>query len=125
MPDSPATLSGRIAADQASLRAALRALDHRLRRRFGGKYLRLILFGSRARGDNAPDSDADVAVVLRGPINDRWSVKREVIKETYPLLLATGFYLQPWPVSEAELEQPARSSTPDLVRNILRDGIPA
>lgn len=30
---------------------------------------RVILFGSRARGDNAPDSDVDVLVVLEGEVS--------------------------------------------------------
>lgn len=32
---------------------------------------RMILFGSRARGDADPDSDMDVLVVLEGPVDDR------------------------------------------------------
>ncbi len=36
------------------VRSALRELDRKLRARFGRKYLRLMLFGSRARGDNNP-----------------------------------------------------------------------
>lgn len=30
---------------------------------------RVVLFGSRARGDNEPDSDMDVLVVLDGPVS--------------------------------------------------------
>jgi predicted nucleotidyltransferase len=62
--------------------------------RFGRKYRRLMLFGSRARGDNDPESDADVAVILRGHIGDRWSVNRLIIEDTYPILLETGLYIQ-------------------------------
>lgn len=107
------------------VRSALRELDRKLRERFGRGYVSLILFGSRARGDNRPDSDADVAVILRGPIENRWSLKRRIIEDTYPILLEAGLYIQPWPLEEGELNDPERSSNPDLVRNILRDGIPA
>lgn len=36
-----------------------------LEQRFGQRLLSLRLFGSRARGDASPDSDADIAVVIR------------------------------------------------------------
>jgi predicted nucleotidyltransferase len=75
-------------------------------------------------GDNRPDSDADVAVIGR-PIENRWSVKRQIIEDTYPILLATGLYIQPRLLEEGELDDPERSSNPDLVRNVWRDGIPA
>ena len=38
---------------------------------YGDNLDRVILFGSRARGDNAPDSDYDVAVFLKN-MPDRW-----------------------------------------------------
>jgi len=105
------------------VRSALRELDRKLRERFGSKYLKLMLFGSRARGDNGPESDADVAVVLRGRITDRWSPKRLIIQDTYPILLETGLYIQAWPLREAELDDPDKSSNPALLRNVARDGI--
>jgi predicted nucleotidyltransferase len=76
------------------VRSALRELDRKLRARFGPKYLRLMLFGSRARGDDNPESDADVAVILRGRLTDRWSVKRLMIEDTYQILVETGLYIQ-------------------------------
>src|ERR1700752_4912963 len=100
------------------VRSALAELDRRLRARFDRKYLRLVLFGSRARGDNLPESDADVAVVLCGPISDRWALKRLIIEDTYSILLDTGLYIQPWPLEEGELDDPERSSNPALIRNV-------
>jgi predicted nucleotidyltransferase len=37
----------------------------------GARIERVVLFGSRARGDARPDSDYDVAVFLKG-LPDRW-----------------------------------------------------
>jgi antitoxin ChpS len=82
-----------------------------------------MLFGSRARGDNDPESDADVAVILRRRITDRWSVKRLIIEDTYPILLETGLYIQAWPLEEGELDDPDKSSNPALLRNVVREGI--
>jgi uncharacterized protein len=45
----------------------LRRLKARLAERL--PLSRLILFGSRARGDNGPDSDIDVLVLLNGPVS--------------------------------------------------------
>jgi hypothetical protein len=109
--------------DDPEVRSALRHLDRQLRARFGDDYLGLILFGSRARGDHAPDSDVDVAVVLRAPIRNRWRLKCQVIDDTYPILLDTGLYIQPWPVEQRELDAPDKSSNPPLLRNIINDGI--
>jgi predicted nucleotidyltransferase len=44
-----------------------RALDEL----YGGRIERVVLFGSRARGDASDDSDYDVAVFLRD-LTDRW-----------------------------------------------------
>ena len=35
---------------------------------YGERLVKVVLFGSQARGDAAPDSDIDVLVVLRGPV---------------------------------------------------------
>jgi predicted nucleotidyltransferase len=105
------------------LEAALRRLDTEFREKLGRKYISLILFGSRARGDHQPDSDADIAVVLRGDIDNRWKLKQRMIENTYRILLDTGLYIQPWPIAECELEDPETSPNPGLAKNILRDGI--
>ena len=39
---------------------------------YGDNLDRVVLFGSRARGDNEPDSDYDVAAFLKN-MPDRWS----------------------------------------------------
>ena len=109
--------------EDRTVRSALRALDRKLRERFGRRYVRLILFGSRARGDYEPDSDADVAVVFRGEVDNRWSLRRLIIQDTYPILLETGLYIQAWPVEERELDDPGKSSNPALLRNVVREGV--
>jgi predicted nucleotidyltransferase len=38
---------------------------------YGGRLDRVVLFGSRARGDAGPDSDYDLAVFLKD-MTDRW-----------------------------------------------------
>ena len=46
-------------------RAALSSLKERVTTLLGITLLKLVLYGSRARGDADPDSDVDVAIVVR------------------------------------------------------------
>jgi predicted nucleotidyltransferase len=48
------------------VRAALAVLKKRLQPLLGDALAKLVLYGSRARGDADPDSDVDVAIIVRG-----------------------------------------------------------
>src|SRR3972149_5594218 len=48
---------------------------------YGDRPDRPVLFGSRARGDAEPDSDIDVMIVLRGPLDD-WAETQRTSKVT-------------------------------------------
>jgi len=65
--------------DHASpvLQKALTEAKARLRAIYGDRLQRVVLYGSRARGDARPDSDVDLLVVLDGPIeNEYQEIKR-------------------------------------------------
>lgn len=47
----------------------LAELRRRLEQLYGSRLVRLVLFGSQARGDAEPGSDIDVLVVLEGPVD--------------------------------------------------------
>jgi predicted nucleotidyltransferase len=82
-----------------------------------------ILFGSRARRTNRPDSDADIAVLLHGHPGKFVSTKLEMADIAYDVLLETGIRIQPLPIWEEEWEHPEKYSNPLLLRNIEREGI--
>jgi uncharacterized protein len=103
--------------------AVLRELKARLHRRFGDRLLGVYLFGSRARGTHRPDSDVDVAVVLRGGIERPFAVKRQIIEDTYDLLLERGLYIQPWVLEEGSLEEPNCHRASHLSRAVRREGV--
>ena len=82
-----------------------------------------ILFGSRARRDHRPDSDADIAVLLRGRHREFVDTKLALADLAYEVLLDTGVLIQPLPVWEDEWNHPERHVNPALLHKISRDGV--
>jgi predicted nucleotidyltransferase len=81
------------------------------------------LYGSRARNDNHPESDADIAVLLKGPKGDFIDSKLSMDDIAYDTLLETGIRIQPLPIWEEEWEHPQQFPNPYLLKNIAQDGI--
>jgi predicted nucleotidyltransferase len=111
----------RIPHDLAPLLAAYRS---RLESRFGDRLLSLRLFGSRARGDHEPDSDADVAVVVRDLTDDE---RAEAIDLAFAAWLAAGrppALLAPLVWSEAE-QADRLAAERRIALDIEREGIAA
>ena len=50
------------------LKQVLQEFRQRLIEIYGGRLVRMVLFGSQARGDASPESDVDVLVVLQGTV---------------------------------------------------------
>lgn len=86
-------------------------------------YAGAILFGSRARRNNRPDSDADIAVLLHGTPGKFVDVKLAMADLAYDVLLDTGIRIQPLPIWDEEWAHPESYSNPHLLRNIEREGI--
>lgn len=84
---------------------------------------RAILFGSRARGNFNPGSDADIAVLLSGRPTGFLDTKLSMADVAYDVLLETGVRIQPLPIWQEEWEQPEAYSNPRLLRNIEREGV--
>jgi predicted nucleotidyltransferase len=93
--------------------------------RITAKYdvLDLMLFGSRARGDHAQDSDADVAVLLSGDHQRLLPTKLAMADEAFDVLLETGVRIQPLPIWEDEWADPGHYANPCLLKNISREGL--
>jgi len=101
----------------------LAAVLDRLRRHFetvyGDRLVECVLFGSRARGDAQAGSDADVLVVLRGPVDRGAEIDRnsDFLSE---LCLEHGTVVS---CLYMDRERFLRGAGP-LLRNIRREGVP-
>jgi len=82
-----------------------------------------ILYGSRARGTHQRDSDADVAVLLKGRHQRRLATTLAMADVAYDVLLETGINISPLPIWLDEWEHPERFSNPTLLRTIAREGM--
>lgn len=84
---------------------------------------RALLFGSRARNTHTVESDADIAVVLRGVTGKFIETKFAMDDLAYEVLLDTGIRIQPLPIWQEEWDHPEIYSNPRLIQNIKKDGI--
>ena len=114
------TLNERQAQLTTREQAALAALVDRLRQRYGDDLLRVVLFGSKARGDFDAESDLDVLVVVRA--KDYWSCWREITDLTTQLLLETGVNLSALVRDETRYQWWAVHHAP-IYNSIQRDGV--
>jgi uncharacterized protein len=94
----------------ARFRAALDAM-------YGEQIERVVLFGSRARGDARPDSDYDVAVFLSN-MSDRFAELYRLADLSTDILGDTGEFVHAMPYRSDAYDE----RTP-LMREIRREGI--
>ena len=85
---------------------------------YGHRIERIVLFGSRARGDAGPDSDYDVAVFLHD-LDDRWAevdrlvaIEEQLRTDEGPLIRSMPFPAGGW-----------RDAASPLMHEIRRDGV--
>lgn len=84
---------------------------------YGARLNRVLLFGSRARGEAQPESDYDVAVFLE-PLNDRWEELDRLADLRVHFLDETGAFIDAKPYSAGAY----RAATP-LMHEIRREGL--
>jgi len=101
------------ARDDPVLTRFRRALDGM----YGDRIDRVVLFGSRARGDARADSDYDVAVFLKS-LPDRWAELDRLAALRVDMIDDTGAFFDARPYRAAAY----RDRTP-LMHEIRQDGI--
>lgn len=107
---------------EADVLRALNVFSADVRRHYRDRLKGLYLFGSRARGDHCPDSDADIAVLLEDGEWQFWSERRVLSDLSYDRLLEDGLHIQGWPVGWSAWESPDLHHNPSLIRAMRRDG---
>jgi len=90
-----------------------------LRRLYGPRLKRVILYGSWARGDATNDSDIDIALVLEGDVSPTLEIDRTA-DLVFDLNLKYGVLISVYPVSEDEY----RNLESPLLMNVRREGVP-
>ena len=85
---------------------------------------RVLLFGSRARGDFVDSSDIDVAVVMARPGGvSRMRADREMRRRTYWARAEYDFAVEPVVIWQESLAAPDNTHKPQFFRNVARDAI--
>jgi uncharacterized protein len=103
----------------AKLRTILAELRRRFEALYGERLVQMVLFGSRARGNAKPDSDVDVLIVLRGPVNPGEEITRTG-ELTASLCLQYDIVISRIFMS---VEQFSSEQSP-LLLNVRREGVP-
>jgi uncharacterized protein len=96
----------------------LNQIKPRLARVFGDRLQGVVLYGSSARGDDRPDSDIDILVLLTSPVQ-MWPDLRTAVRAVYPLSLRWGRPISPKPADVREFQ----AGDCPLYSVVLREGI--
>ena len=84
---------------------------------FGDRIERVILFGSRARGDADPESDYDVAVFIRDH-GSAWDENSRLADITTKIMLETGAIINAIPLLEGSYGQRTM-----FMHEVRKDGV--
>lgn len=97
----------------------IRQLTTALRDIYSERLKNIILYGSWARNEATADSDIDVAIVLKGPVQPCKEIDR-LIEVITDINLEHGVLLSVYPVSEKDYT----SLNSPLLLNMRKEGVP-
>ena len=101
-----------------NIETILNELKRELRSLYGDRLVKLILFGSHARGEANPDSDIDLLAVLKSPVSQVQEISY-MSELCVKILLDYNELVSIIPMSEDRFN----AKTVSLLRNIQREGI--
>lgn len=102
-----------------AVRAALAEAKARLGELYGDRLARVVLYGSRARGDAGPDSDVDLLVVLHREVEPYAELKGRLVPLAVALLDRYGLHVSLQPYGTAAVADRRRP----LMWNIAKEGV--
>lgn len=100
-------------------RQVLARFRNRLRTQLPEEQIEVMLFGSKARGDDREDSDLDVLVIVAG---EDWRLCDQVYDIATDLLLETGVCISPKIISARQYRLLQEEEAP-FVKNVIRDSV--
>jgi predicted nucleotidyltransferase len=103
-------------------RDAIEALVRRLKQIYGPQLIKVLLFGSKARGNFDEESDIDLLIVAQFPDKDYWQHWRRIIDEASDVDLEYDVVISPLVRNENGYDQ-MRQYDVLFNRDIDRDGI--
>jgi predicted nucleotidyltransferase len=123
----PQTVSGEILAQclshlTSNERDGLAAFINRLHQAYGANLLRVILFGSKARGDFDDQSDLDVLVVVRMSDDDYWQHWHRIVDMAWEVELAYSLVISSTIKNEHDYTKMCEHQSL-LAGNVERDGM--
>jgi predicted nucleotidyltransferase len=90
-----------------------------LKKKYDGKILLAVLFGSVARGESGKESDADILIVIA---DDDAGIKDEISMAAYEIMVKNDVVLSPIVMDKSTFDWYRVNGDP-FYKNIRRDGV--
>jgi predicted nucleotidyltransferase len=103
----------------AKEKAVLKQFKASLEQVLGTQLVELKVFGSKARGDDRPDSDIDVLAIVA---SDDWHIPDKVYDVATDILLQADVCISPKVISKSRFDQLSREGT-SFIHNVGKDAI--
>ena len=100
-------------------KSALKHFKAGLKQALGSQLTELKLFGSKARGDDQPDSDIDVLTIIE---SDDWHIRDTVYDVATDILLQMDVCISPKVISKNRFDRLCKEGT-SFIHNVSRDAI--
>jgi predicted nucleotidyltransferase len=101
-----------------NIKPILNELKQELQKMYGDRLVKLILFGSHARGEAKPDSDIDLLAVLKSPVSQVQEISY-MSNLRVKILLERNELVSIIPVTEEDYSK----RNAGFLRNIRKEGI--
>lgn len=101
-------------------RLAVQDFYQQVKKRLGKEVISIKLFGSKLKGIDAPESDIDIAVIVKNKSSDAW---KKVIDIAFNVNLEHDVYISPRVIPLEVFEHPVWRITP-FIQTIDKEALP-